>query len=114
MRVTLVVAIAVVAGCKILTGGISSDEAAAIAIRESSLMQARVTAVRQEVEPQMPIDNAVTGSDPNGRVWVVALDGVTDVCPPIPGGACKRVQATSIVYLEFATGAFLQSSTTAR
>ena len=84
-----------------LQGGTPIERPVVTGTREGTLRDLRIGALGQPGP----------GQDMGQLVWEVSLQGNQTVCPPAPGGACQVVPATTRVYLDHATGAFIFSET---
>lgn len=112
-----VVCMLAVASCQLLPStGISRDRAIQLALEGGTPLEPPidVVAVREGRLRDLRV-NALgepgPGQDMNQLVWQVELHGIRAVCPPIPGGQCQRLEATTLVYLDHATGEFVFSET---
>jgi hypothetical protein len=113
MRLATLVAATVLASCSLLSRGITAEEAGSIALERSELQETHIVEVRLERRPELPLIADIDGRDPEGRVWLVTLEGF-DGCRPRDFVPCQRFPAISYVYFDVATGAIVQESTSGR
>ena len=84
--------------------GISAETAIRLARSHVSADATFVSAAAQNVK-------GLTGDAPDRLVWAVFFTAQYRICPP-PGGACRAPQpGQTIVFLDYRTGDFVESST---
>jgi len=117
IAVACVLGAVLVGGCQDFpaASGISREQAIELALRAGiPLEQAVVTRAREGTLRALRVNESGEpgpGIDLNEVVWQVTLEGIWTVCPPVRGGECRRFKATTHVYLDHGTGAFLFSET---
>jgi hypothetical protein len=99
---TLVIAALFLAGCGLLPGGISRDQAIQVAARE---VEVRSPVLFNAYEGRYPVE------EEQRRVWIVTFNGFLESCQVDGSPPCRQLPGRSVLYVDYVTGEVIASTT---